>query len=151
MDSTELLDMVVTYHDKCSACSSPTIAVDLPELHGRRICIQCLLAEIDLADSDIMANLEYDLDEVTHNLEVCTEGYDTLKKDNSSLQDEVADLQGELEAKQNLVRVVTRECDALRRRIEEFDDDNTAIQNENARLKLDMQSLRERMIKHGQL
>lgn len=150
MDLTEIFDMVVTYHEKCSTCSSPTIMVDIPELHGRRICLQCLLDQVDFADTDAMANLEFDFNEAQEQLDVCTEGYDKLEKDADDLRSQILDLQGELEVKENLVEAATQECDALRKKTAEFDDDNIATQNKNAQLKFDVQKLKEHVAKHGQ-
>jgi len=150
MDPDELLNLVATYHEKCSICSGPTVMVDMPEVHGRRICVPCLLDKMDLADTAAMDDLAFDLKEAKEQLDECTEGYEKLEKDNGELQDQVTDLQGELEVKENLVDAVTQECDALRKKTADFDDDSIAIQNENARLTLDVQKMKERLAKHGQ-
>lgn len=147
----EIFDGIVTYHDKCSICSFPTTEIDLPALYGRKICFQCLLTRFGLAITPAMANLEYDLDEATNQLEVCEAGNTKLEAEAEDLRSTIEDLEIELSSSQRLVEAATNECDALRKRVDEFEDDKIALQNDNARMKLDMDKLKERTAKHAQL
>lgn len=149
-DLTTFLTPLVTYHDKCPVCAFPTIKVDLPVLYGRKICVQCLIDQIDPAHPDIVANLEYDLDDALSHLEAREGDYAKLEAEAEELQGIVTDLEVELGDGQRLVKAATDECDAFRRKFETFDDDKTALQNESARLRLDIQQLKGRMEKHGQ-
>ena len=172
------VDLIVyeasTHHEQCTECGSPTVEVNIPAVSGVRLCVQCVLNDAaDAADSETVAGLEYDVedlqrqvnsldDDLCQSTEECADLRRQLEQaksdDLNKLREELRDtksskrnieaaLEGannKLNAQGELIASMTKECDELRERVDAFDDDSTAFKNQNARLLLDIKQLRNR-------
>lgn len=136
---------VISHQTRCPECGADTVPLDVAYPGYERVCLRCLLGIVEymnsddlVEDVDVQKSLEESISSLSSAVSVLKAD---LKNTRGDLQEARAAHRRELERAERAERLnvaIREECDDLRKRTSAFDDDQMATQNENSRLKLEV-------------
>jgi hypothetical protein len=138
---------VISFHRHCPDCGAGTSPLDPAYPDHERVCLRCILSIVEYMNDDkeendsedVQQSLQESIGSLNAAISVLKADLITAKRDVQKARADARLSAEKLGKAQRINTSMSEECDALRKRVTDFDDDSQALQNDNARLRLEVE------------